>query len=86
MKLQIYSNELTYMKPEYDKILLNNKDFLLNIKQIRNKYEHKMHEVNCKEKLVQSCMPFKKVLYYIYLCMRDLRILVSSNVYDEQSD
>lgn len=40
-----YSNELTYIEPEYDKILQNNYDFLLNIKQIRNKYEHKMDVV-----------------------------------------
>jgi hypothetical protein len=40
-----YCDELIYLKDNYDAILENNYDFLFRIKQIRNKYEHKMHGV-----------------------------------------
>lgn len=40
-----YQNDLPYLKKYYEKILLENYDFLNNIRKIRNKYAHKLHAV-----------------------------------------
>ncbi len=40
-----FSNELPFMKTMYDSILSNHYEFLSKIKEIRNKFEHKMHAV-----------------------------------------
>lgn len=40
-----YSEDIGYLKEDYDKILLENYDFLDAIRKIRNKYAHKMHGV-----------------------------------------
>lgn len=40
-----YQKELDYLKTDYDNILKNNYDFLDKIRKIRNKYEHKMHDI-----------------------------------------
>jgi len=38
-----FSDKLTYIKVEYENILKRNYNILLQIKDIRNKYEHKIH-------------------------------------------
>ena len=38
-----YQDNILYLKNDYDKILLENYEFLDKIRKIRNKYEHKMH-------------------------------------------
>lgn len=38
-----YSEELPWLKDGYEAILNDNISFLIKIKEIRNKYEHKMH-------------------------------------------
>ena len=38
-----FKDELVYLEQDYNTILENNYDFLEKIRQIRNKYEHKMH-------------------------------------------
>lgn len=40
-----YNNEIPYLLEEYQKILESNYQFLVKVKQIRNKYEHKMHSI-----------------------------------------
>ena len=40
-----YQDDLSYLKKDYEKILLENHDFLNNIRKIRNKYAHKLHAV-----------------------------------------
>ena len=40
-----YSNEISFIKEDYENILRDNYGFLANIKIIRNKYEHKIHGV-----------------------------------------
>lgn len=40
-----YQDDLPYLKKDYEKILLENHDFLNNIRKIRNKYAHKLHAV-----------------------------------------
>ncbi|WMJ24089.1 hypothetical protein RBG61_05310 [Paludicola sp. MB14-C6] len=40
-----YSNDIDYLKNDYDEILKNNYDFLDKIKDVRNKYEHKLHDI-----------------------------------------
>ncbi len=42
-----YQNELMILKEEYDKILEINHDIIDKIRKIRNKYEHKMHNIKC---------------------------------------
>lgn len=39
-----FSNELPNMKKDYQDLLNNHYDFLRKIKEIRNKFEHKMHK------------------------------------------
>lgn len=43
-----YKDNIDYLKQDYEKILLDNYDFLKKVKKIRNKYEHKMHGINHK--------------------------------------
>lgn len=43
-----YQDNILYLKNDYDKILLENYDFLDKIRKIRNKYEHKMHGAKYK--------------------------------------
>lgn len=38
-----YSNDLAFLKKDYETILADNYTFLENVKRIRNKFEHKMH-------------------------------------------
>lgn len=40
-----YQNELIFLKKEYDEILEMNYDIIDKIRKIRNKYEHKMHDI-----------------------------------------
>lgn len=40
-----FKNEINYLERYYIDILKNNYDFLDDIRKIRNKYEHKMHDV-----------------------------------------
>ena len=40
-----YRKEIPYLNEDYDKILNNNYEILDKIRKIRNKYEHKMHEI-----------------------------------------
>lgn len=40
-----YQDEIQYIKQDYQNILNNYKDTLNKIRKIRNKYEHKMHDV-----------------------------------------
>lgn len=40
-----YSDKLKYLYDDYQKVLDNNYDFINNIRLIRNKHEHKMHDV-----------------------------------------
>lgn len=40
-----YSNEIKYLKEYYDDMLVKNNEILKKIKLVRNKYEHKMHEI-----------------------------------------
>lgn len=40
-----YQDKINYLKDAYDNILIENKEFLDNVRKIRNKYEHKMHGV-----------------------------------------
>lgn len=44
--LMEYSDELCFLRHDYEGILLCNYGFLKNIKKIRNKLEHKMHGVH----------------------------------------
>lgn len=43
-----YSYKISYLYDEYNKILNENYDFLDNIRNIRNKYHHKMHGIKFK--------------------------------------
>jgi len=43
-----FQNEIEYLREKYDEILRDNKEFLDNIRKIRNKYEHKIHNVEYK--------------------------------------
>lgn len=43
-----YQNDLKYLTNDYNNILRNNHDFLDKVRRIRNKYEHKMHDVKHK--------------------------------------
>lgn len=43
-----YSNDLKFLKSDYQKILNNNYKFLSNVKKIRNSYEHKMQGIKHK--------------------------------------
>ena len=43
-----YSDNIVYLKNDYEQILLNNYDFLDKIRVIRNTYQHKMHGINHK--------------------------------------
>lgn len=40
-----YSDEIVYLRENYDKILANHTETLKKVKEIRNKYEHKMHGI-----------------------------------------
>lgn len=40
-----FKNDLTYLQKDFSEILERHSDFLDSIRQIRNKYEHKMHDV-----------------------------------------
>lgn len=40
-----YQNQLIFLKEKYDDILLTNYDVIDRIRKIRNKYEHKMHDI-----------------------------------------
>lgn len=40
-----YQVEIQYIKKDYQEILNNHKDTLNKVRKIRNKYEHKMHDV-----------------------------------------
>ena len=40
-----YNSKIKYMKKEYEKILISNYETLNKIRKIRNKYEHKMHDI-----------------------------------------
>lgn len=40
-----YRKKIPYLNEDYDKILNNNYEILDKIRKIRNKYEHKMHEI-----------------------------------------
>lgn len=40
-----FSNELQFLDEDYNNILIQHYDLLGNIKNIRNKYEHKLHKV-----------------------------------------
>lgn len=40
-----YSDEINFLKHDYRSILQNHYEFLVNLKEIRNKFEHKMHSV-----------------------------------------
>ena len=40
-----YKNDIQYIKPEYKKILANHEECLIKVKQIRDKYEHILHNV-----------------------------------------
>ena len=43
-----YKNDITYLKEKYTEILKDNYEFLDSIRKIRNKYEHKMHDIKRK--------------------------------------
>ena len=43
-----YKSEIVFLEESYSKILKNNYDFLDKIRIIRNKYEHKMHDIKRK--------------------------------------
>ncbi len=40
-----YSDEIVFLRENYDKILANHTETLKKVKEIRNKYEHKMHGI-----------------------------------------
>ena len=40
-----YSNEICFLERDYQSILQNHYEFLIKIKKVRNKLEHKMHSV-----------------------------------------
>ncbi len=40
-----FKNDIEYLLEEYEKILKENYNFLNDVRKIRNKYEHKMHDV-----------------------------------------
>ena len=40
-----YSDEIVYLRENYDKILANHTETLKKVKEIRNKYKHKMHGI-----------------------------------------
>ncbi len=39
-----FDESLPYLKQKYEQIIINNKEVLIKIKKIRNKYEHKLHD------------------------------------------
>ena len=41
-----YKNSIIYLEAEYNDILAKHYDFLNKVKEIRNKYEHKMHGIS----------------------------------------
>lgn len=43
-----YCDNITYLKNDYEQILLNNYDFLDKVRIIRNTYQHKMHGIDHK--------------------------------------
>lgn len=54
-----YKGEIIYLAEEYDKILDDNYIFLDNVRDIRNKYEHKMHGIQHKVSLSDSVLLFE---------------------------
>lgn len=40
-----YSDEINFLEHDYCSILQNHYEFLVNLKEVRNKFEHKMHSV-----------------------------------------
>lgn len=40
-----YSNEVNFLEHDYCSILQKHYEFLVNLKEVRNKFEHKMHSV-----------------------------------------
>jgi hypothetical protein len=40
-----YQTDITYLKDSYDNILQSNYDFLDKVRIVRNKFEHKMHDI-----------------------------------------
>ena len=44
--LMEFSDQLPYLSDDYNRILHDNYDFLLDVKKIRNKLEHKVHGVS----------------------------------------
>ncbi len=53
-----YQDDLPYLKKDYEKILLENHDFLNNIRKIRNKYAHKLHAVQHVGSASSPASPF----------------------------
>lgn len=43
-----FQDNISYLKKDYEQILKENYDFLDKIRKIRNKYEHKMHDIKYK--------------------------------------
>lgn len=54
-----YSEEIEYLRSEYENILKENYSFLSKIKQIRNTYEHKMHGVKNEYTGSGTFLPFE---------------------------
>lgn len=54
-----YKWEIIYLAEEYDKILDENYIFLDNVRDIRNKYEHKMHGIQHTASLSDSSLLFE---------------------------
>ncbi len=62
-----FSDELPFLKNDYESILKTHYDFLRDIKQLRNKLEHQMHGVNlmCTGGSILSFFDLFNLVYYV---------------------
>lgn len=58
-----YSNEINFLEHDYCSVLQNHYEFLANIKEICNKFEHKMHSTFLSQTDVGSSILFE--LHYL---------------------
>ena len=83
-----YTDELPYLLDGYESILLRHYCFLERLKLVRNKFEHRMHDVTLTQAGSGSCIifdllyeiagkPLKLNAHEFIACAKDLNILFS---------
>lgn len=70
-----YAKEIPFLKGDYDSLLQDNYEFLKTIKDIRNRFEHKMHGVQFAGGDSTSC----KVAFHVYFHVDGERHIVNAH-------